>query len=77
MALELTDIQAIVRIQLGLREAAPSGHLVEDLGAESGDIINLICALEERFGIELDDETAAQLETVADLYAHVQNALGV
>ena len=42
-------------------------HLIEDLGADSLDAVDLIMALEEEFGMEVDDETAQNAKTIGDL----------
>ena len=61
------QIAEVVRAQLGCRHARPEDRLQEDLGADSADLLNLIVALEDRFGIAISEEDAATLGTVADL----------
>ena len=68
----LSDIQTLVRLQLGLNEIKPDDHLVEHLGAESADIVNIVVALEEKYGINIDESTMADLETVEDLFRIVE-----
>lgn len=50
-------------------ECTPEAHVVDDLGADSLDQVELVMALEERFGIEIPDETAEALMTVGQLVA--------
>lgn len=68
----LSDIQTLVRLQLGLNEIKSDDHLVEHLGAESADIVNIVVALEEKYGIIIDESTMADLETVEDLFRIVE-----
>ena len=47
-------------------------HLVDDLGADSLDAVDLIMAIEDEFGIELDDETAQNVRKVSDLVSYIE-----
>ena len=47
-------------------------HLVDDLGADSLDAVDLIMAIEDEFGIELDDETAQNVRKVGDLVSYIE-----
>ncbi|MDX1458825.1 MAG: acyl carrier protein [Marinobacter sp.] len=51
---------------------SPSSRLVEDLGADSLDLVELTMTLEERFGLEVSDDQADQLATVADVIRFVE-----
>ncbi|MFO7718534.1 MAG: acyl carrier protein [Thermodesulfobacteriota bacterium] len=59
-------LQEIVAEQLGVsnEEVKPEASFVEDLGADSLDLTELIMAMEDEFGIEIDDEEAQKLTTV-------------
>lgn len=46
-------------------------RIVEDLGADSLDIVEMLMALEDEFGISLPDEVAAQLHTVGDIVKYI------
>lgn len=72
MTVTLDDIRRLVGTQLGLDAVGGDDRIVEDLGAESFDVLNIVSALEERYDVELDDEEAAAIETVADLYRLVR-----
>jgi len=48
---------------------------VSDLGADELDIMEIDVALEEEFGIELDDASFLQVQTVADMIAKVEEVL--
>ncbi len=59
-------VKEIVMEQLGISESEvkPEAKFVEDLGADSLDLTELIMAMEEEFDIEIDDEKAQELLTV-------------
>ncbi|EFI35092.1 acyl carrier protein [Desulfonatronospira thiodismutans ASO3-1] len=59
-------VKDIVVDQLGIsaEEVKPEAKFVEDLGADSLDLTELIMAMEEEFDIEIDDEKAQELLTV-------------
>lgn len=48
-------------------------RLVEDLGADSLDAVEIMFALEEEFGIEIDDDSAQNIKTVGDLVNYIEN----
>lgn len=51
----------------------PTSRLVEDLGADSLDVVELIMAFEDEFNISLPDEDASQLKTIGDIVAYINN----
>lgn len=69
-------IVATIVDQLGVNTAdvVPTAKLVEDLGADSLDAVELVMALEEKFDIEINDE-AADLKTVQNVIDYVTKAL--
>ncbi|MCP4691355.1 MAG: acyl carrier protein [Desulfobacterales bacterium] len=73
----LSEITAMIALQLGKRTVTATDFLIEDLGAESVDIVNIIATVEERYGIEIGEETLARIRTVADLVDHVQGLLSL
>ena len=48
-------------------------NIVEDLGADSLDVVELIMSLEDEFGIEISDEEAPQLVTVSEIVKFLDN----
>lgn len=46
-----------------------------DLGADSLDSVEIVMAIEEVFGVEFDENTAAMVDTVGDLVSHIETAL--
>ena len=67
-------VKDIIVEQLGVKaeQVTPEAKFVEDLGADSLDIVELIMALEEEFGIEVPDEQAEKLLTVGDVTKYVE-----
>ena len=61
-------VKKIVVDQLGVSEADVTidSTFIDDLGADSLDIVELIMAFEEEFGVEIPDEKAEKIRTVAD-----------
>lgn len=69
------EVQEILVEVLALDETPSSGdRLVEDLGAESVDVIALVFEFEEAFGRSIDDEVLAQVRTVDDIVDAVLEA---
>ncbi|MCK5057304.1 MAG: hypothetical protein KAT34_11650 [Candidatus Aminicenantes bacterium] len=75
MALTIEDVTSLVCVQLGLRRVAEQDRLIEDLGAESVDLVNLTAAAEECFHITFDEEEIAGVRTVRELYDLVAKAV--
>lgn len=67
-------LKQIVVNQLGVEEAAVVGKakFIEDLGADSLDIVELVMAMEEAFGIDIPDEEAESIRTVEDAVSYVK-----
>ncbi|MEC9331958.1 MAG: acyl carrier protein [Verrucomicrobiota bacterium] len=68
-------IKDIIVEQLGVNEdqIKPEAKFIEDLGADSLDIVELVMALEEEFGTEIPDEEAEKLQTVGDVARFVED----
>lgn len=75
MTVRMEDIQAMVAQQLGRRRVAPEDRILETLGAESLDVVNLIAAVEDRYRIAIEEEEIPDIETVEDLYETVRRHL--
>ena len=67
-------VKEIVAEQLGvsLDQVKPESKFVEDLGADSLDLTELIMAMEDEFGVEIDDEKAQEIKTVQDVINFIQ-----
>jgi acyl carrier protein len=61
-------VKAIIVEQLGISEdeVKPEASFIDDLGADSLDIVELVMAMEEEFEIEIPDEEAENIKTVGD-----------
>ena len=57
-------------------EVTPEAVFVDDLGADSLDLVELIMAMEEEFGMEIADEDAEKLRTVQDVISFVSSRAG-
>jgi acyl carrier protein len=68
-------VKKIIMDQLGVsaEEVKPEASFIEDLGADSLDLTELIMAMEEEFSIEIDDEEAQKLLKVKDAVAYVSS----
>lgn len=67
-------VRSIIADQLGLAEEdiKPESKFIEDLGADSLDIVELIMAMEEEFQTEIPDEEAEKIRTVGDAIEYVK-----
>ncbi len=70
-------MKKIIVEQLGVDEAdvTPQASFVEDLNADSLDLVELIMSLEEEFNLEISDEDAEKIHTVNDALEYVQEHL--
>lgn len=71
----LEDVKALVAMQLGVAAVDAGDHLVEDLGAESADVVNVVAAVEDRWGVEIGEDELAEIRTVGDLYERARRRL--
>lgn len=67
-------VKEIVVEQLGVEEeeVSESSSFVDDLGADSLDLVELIMALEEEFDMEIPDEDAEKISTVGDAMKYIK-----
>jgi len=68
-------VRKIIAEQLGIdeEEITLESSFIDDLGADSLDIVELIMALEEEFDLEIPDEDAEKIVTVGDVVEYVKN----
>ena len=66
-------VKDLVVEQLGVEadEVSIDSTFIDDLGADSLDIVELIMAFEEEFGIEIPDEAAEKIKTVQDVVTYI------
>jgi acyl carrier protein len=70
-------IVQIIAKQLGIEEVDVNAQssVVEDLGADSLDVVELIMALEEEFDLEIPDTEAEKIVNVQNIFDYMENAL--
>ncbi len=68
-------VKQLIVEQLGVDEAevTPTASFIEDLGADSLDIVELVMTFEESFEIEIPDEDAEKIHTVKDSVDYIQS----
>jgi acyl carrier protein len=67
-------VKDIIVEQLGVNpeQVTPQASFIEDLGADSLDIVEMVMAFEEEFGVEVPDEDAEKLQTVGDVIKYIE-----
>ena len=67
-------VKKMIVEQLGVNESEvqPEAKFIDDLGADSLDIVELVMALEDEYGIEIPDEDAEKIETVGDAIHYIE-----
>jgi acyl carrier protein len=76
MANDLSDrIQSIVADQLGVEssEVTKDASILDDLGADSLDVVELVMILEEVFDIEVPDDAVEEMRTIGDVQRFVES----
>jgi len=71
------DVKNIIVEQLHVtpEKVTETAHFIDDLGADSLDIVELVMAFEEKFGIEIPDEDAQKLDTVGKAVGYLETKL--
>jgi acyl carrier protein len=72
-------VSGIIVEQLGVtkEELVPDARFIDDLGADSLDIVELVMALEEEFDIEIPDDDAENIQTIGDAFTYVKGRFEV
>jgi acyl carrier protein len=68
------EVKEVVVEQLNTSadEVKEESKFVEDLGADSLDVVELVMSLEEKFGVEIPDEDAEKIQTVKDAIDYIE-----
>jgi acyl carrier protein len=70
-------ITEIIVEQLGVarEEVVPEASFIDDLGADSLDIVELVMAMEEEFDVEIPDDDAEKIQTIGDAISYLKEKL--
>jgi len=71
-------VKKIVVEHLGVEadKVAPDASFIDDLGADSLDIVELVMAFEEEFGVEIPDDAAEKIASVGDAIKYIEDNKG-
>lgn len=74
MADVMGKVKTIIVDQLGVdaAEVTPEAAFVDDLGADSLDVVELVMAVEEEFGLEIPDEDAEKITNVSEVVGYIE-----
>jgi acyl carrier protein len=68
LTINIDEINKMVGLQLGVRVVNENDRLIEDLGAESADVANLVAAVEEKYKVMILESEIARIFTPYDLF---------
>ena len=70
-------VKGLIVEQLGVSvdEVVPKASFIDDLGADSLDIVELVMSMEEEFDLEIPDEDAEKIQTIGDVIAYLEERL--
>ncbi|MBO5929240.1 MAG: acyl carrier protein [Clostridia bacterium] len=70
----LEKVKAILSTQFDVEEdtITPETNIMEDLGADSLDVVDMLMSLEDEFDVEISDEEIEKLQTVAEVVAYIE-----
>jgi acyl carrier protein len=71
--MERKALLKMVKIQFGKRNVRPEDRFIEDLNAESVDMVNLAANIEEKTGIFIPEEVIPELKSVSDLESYLSS----
>ncbi|MCX6947477.1 MAG: acyl carrier protein [Verrucomicrobia bacterium] len=63
----------VEQLSVNAEQVTPEAKFIEDLGADSLDIVELVMAFEEEFGVEVPDSDAEKLLTVGDVVKYIED----
>lgn len=74
----LDKIKSILSSQFGIDEdqITENTDVVNDLGADSLDVVEMMMSVEDEFGLMIEDEEIAEMKTVGDVVNYIENHLG-
>jgi len=62
----------VEQLSVNAEQVTPEAKFIEDLGADSLDVVELVMAFEEQFSVEVPDEDAEKLQTVGDVVKYIE-----
>ncbi|MBW2561899.1 MAG: acyl carrier protein [Deltaproteobacteria bacterium] len=65
----------IEQLDITEEECVPDAAFIDDLGADSLDIVELIMAMEDHFGLEVSDDDLAKIRTVGDITGYIKERM--
>lgn len=74
MTVTLAEIRRLVADALRLRDVAADDLIIEDLGAESIDVMTIVAAIEERYGVTISESELPDLPSAAALFARIRGS---
>jgi acyl carrier protein len=78
MSIEEKVIELIVeQLDVTREECVPEASFIEDLGADSLDLVEMIMAMEENFGVEISDEELQKIRTIQDAINFIKKKKGL
>lgn len=63
----------VEQLSVNAEQVTANAKFIEDLGADSLDVVELVMAFEEQFGVEVPDEDAEKLQTVGDVVKYIED----
>jgi len=75
MSIKLDEICRLIGLQLGKKRVRGEDLFLGDLGAESIDILNIVATIEEKYGIQFEEDELAKVDSVADLHRLTERKL--
>lgn len=75
VAKKVSDI-IVEQLGVDLKEVTETASFIDDLGADSLDTVDLVMAFEEEFELEIPDEDAEEIQTVADAVRYITAKVG-
>lgn len=72
----IDEIQTLVGLQLGKADIPPDARIIEDLDAESVDVVGIVAAVEDKYRIVIAEEEVPAIRTVRDLFELAQGRAG-
>ncbi|MBP3937775.1 MAG: acyl carrier protein [Clostridia bacterium] len=61
------------QLELDIDEITYDSHILDDLGADSLDVVDLVMSIEDEFGIEVPDEALENIRTVEDMVKYIED----